>query len=73
MLSYCLKCRKNTENKNPRVEKTKTGRIMLSSNCVVCGSKKSRFIKEQEASVLLTGILSIKSPFEGNPILENII
>ena len=40
MLSYCLKCRKNNENKNSKVVKTKSARIMLSSNCVVCGKKK---------------------------------
>ena len=39
MLSYCLKCRKNAERKNPRVVKTKTGRIMISSNSAVYGSK----------------------------------
>ena len=44
MLSYCLLCTKNTEIKKPKVEKIKNGRIMFSSNCVVCGSKKSRFI-----------------------------
>ena len=38
MLSCCLKCRKNTESENPKVVKTKNGRIMLSSNCTVCGS-----------------------------------
>ena len=43
---------KNTENKNPRVAKTKSRRIMLSSNCLVCGSKKSGFIKEQETKAL---------------------
>ena len=43
MLSYCLKCRKNNENKNPKVVKTKSARIMLSSNCVVCGKKKYIF------------------------------
>ena len=45
MLRYCLKCRKYTEN-TPRVVKPKTGRIMVSSNCTVCGSKKSKYIKE---------------------------
>ena len=40
MLSYCLKCRKNTESKNPKVVKTKNGRIMLLSKCAVCDSKK---------------------------------
>ena len=40
MLSYCLKCRKNTESKNPKVVKTKNGRIMLLLKCAVCDSKK---------------------------------
>ena len=48
MLSYA---KKNTKSKNPRVVKTKNGRKMLSSNCVVCGSIKSRFIKAQEVKV----------------------
>ena len=47
MLSkYCLKCRKNTESKNLKVARTKDGRIMLLSNCVVCDSKKSKFMKQ---------------------------
>ena len=41
MLSYCLKCRKNTESKNSKVVRTKTGRIMLLSRCTVCNSKSS--------------------------------
>ena len=40
MLSYCLNCRKKKESKKPEIEKTKNGRIMLSSNCAVCGRKK---------------------------------
>ena len=50
MLSYCLKCRKNIESKNPKVLRTKNGRMML---CTVCGNKKSRFIKEPAASGML--------------------
>ena len=51
MLSYyCLKCRKNTESKNPKGSRTKNGRIMLLSNFAVCDSKKLKFIKEQEAT-----------------------
>ena len=46
MKSYCLKCRKDTENINPRVLGTSNGEIML-SKCATCGSKKSRFIKNQ--------------------------
>ena len=42
MLSYCLKYRKNTESKNPKVVRTKNGRIILLSKCAVCDSKKSK-------------------------------
>ena len=61
LLYYCLKCRKNTEYKNPKVARTKNGRIMLLSKCVVCDSKNSKFIKKQEASGLLSS-LGIKAP-----------
>ena len=45
MLSYhCLMCRENTESKNLKVPRTKSGRIMLLSNCVACDSKKSNFL-----------------------------
>ena len=54
MLSYYLKCRRNTESKNPKVARIKSGRIMFLSKCVVCNSKNSKFIKEQEASGLLS-------------------
>ena len=49
MKSYCLKCRKNTENINPRVSNTSNGRTMVLSKFAICDSKKSRFIKNQEA------------------------
>ena len=68
MLSYCLECRKNTESKNPKVERTKNGRIMLLSKCAVCDSKKSKFIKRQEASGLLSS-LEIKTPLNKIPLL----
>ena len=54
MLSHCLKCKTDTKCKNPKVSKTSNGRIMLLSKCAVCNSKKSRSIKEQEASRLLS-------------------
>ena len=50
MLSYCLKCRKNTESRYPQVVRTKNGRKWLLSQCEVCYSKKSKFIKEKKAS-----------------------
>ena len=46
MKSYCLKCKKDTGNINPIVSKTSNNRIMILSKCK---SKKSRFIKNQEA------------------------
>ena len=52
MLAYCLKCKKNTKNIDTKMMKTKNGRFMLSSKCAVCGSKKSKFMKEQEAEGL---------------------
>ena len=54
MKSYCLKCRKDTENINSRVSNTSNGRTMILSNCAKCGSKTSRFIKNQEAKELLS-------------------
>ena len=49
-----MKCRKITESKNPKVVKTKNGGKMLSSKYVVCDTKKSKFIKKQEARGLLS-------------------
>ena len=56
MLSYCLKCRKNTESKNSNVVMTNNGRIMLLSQFVVFDSKKSKFAIEQEAGGLLSSL-----------------
>ena len=72
MKSYCLKCRKNTENINPNVSKTSNGRTMVLSKYAICGSKKSRFIKNQEAKELLSN-LGIKAPLNKVPILGDIL
>ena len=53
MKTYCVKCRKNTENLNSKIFKTKNGRLIMQSKCADCGIKKSRFVKEQEAKGLL--------------------
>ena len=68
MLSYCSKCRKNTESKSQKVVKTTNGKIMLWSKCAVCGSKTSRFIKEQGANGLLRS-LWIKTPLSKTPFV----
>ena len=52
MLPYCLKCRKDTESKNLKVVRNKNRKTMLLWKCEVCDGKKSKFIKEQEASGL---------------------
>ena len=72
MLSYCLKCRKNTESKNPKFVRTKNGRIMLLWKCDVCDSKKSKFMKEQEASRLLSS-LAIKTPLRKIPLVDPLL
>ena len=72
MKSYCLKCRKDTENINPRVSKTSNGRTMVLSKCAICGSKKSRFISNQEAKGLLSN-LGIKTPLRKVPTLGDVL
>ena len=72
MKSYCLKCRKDTENINSKVLKTSNGRTMILSKCAICGSKKSRFIKNQEAKGLLSN-LGIRTPLSKVPVLGDIL
>ena len=72
MLSYCLKCRKNTENINPKVSKTTNGKTMVLSKCAIYGSKKSKFIKEQQAKGLLSN-LGIRTPLNKIPLLGDIL
>ena len=72
MLSYCLKCRKNTESKNPQVVKTKNGRIMLLSKCEVYDNKKLKFIEEQKATGLLSS-LGIKTLLNKIPLLFHLL
>ena len=61
MLPYCLKCRKNTKSKSPKVVSTKNGETMLLLKFTMCDDKKSKFVEEQEASGLLSS-LGIKTP-----------
>ena len=71
MKSYCLKCRKNPESINPKVSKTSNGRTKVLSKCAICGSKKSRFIKNQEAKGLLSNV-GVRTPLSKVPILGDI-
>ena len=75
MESYCLKCKKkkkNAENIDPEDSSTGNGRVMMLSKCAICGSKKSRFIKHQEAKGLLSK-LGIITPLSRIPILGDIL
>ena len=68
MLSYCFKCWKHTESKNQKVARAKNGRIMVLSKSAVRGSKKSKFIKEQEATGLFIN-LGIKRALRKIPLV----
>ena len=69
MKSYCLKCKKDTENLDSKIFKTKNNRLIMQSKCSDCGIKKSRFVKEQEAKGLLSN-LGIKTPLSKIPLLN---
>ena len=69
MLSYCLKCKKNTETINPRVLKTSNGKTMILSKCAICGSKK--FIKNLEVSRILSSV-GIRKSLSRIPVLGDI-
>ena len=71
MESYCLKCKKDNKNINPKISSSSNGKAIL-SKCAICRSKKSRFIKNQEAKGLLSN-LAIKTPLRKVPILCDIL
>ena len=72
MKSYCLKYKKDIENIDPQVSSTSNGRVMILWKCAICGCKKSRFIKHQEAKGLLRK-LGIKTPLSKIPILGDVL
>ena len=72
MKSYCLKCRKDIKKIDPKVSNTSNDRKTILSKCAICGSKKSRFIKDQEATGLLSN-LGVKTPLSRVAILGDIL
>ena len=56
MNTYCIKCKKDTENIDPKLVRTKNNRLVMQSKYSVCGIKKSKFLKEQEAKALLNNL-----------------
>ena len=71
MKTYCVKCRRDIENIDPKIVGTKNNRLIMQSKCPACGIKKSRFVKEQEANGLLSN-LGIKTPLSRIP-LSNVL
>ena len=67
--TYCLSCRKYTENIYPKTVRNRQNRLMIQSNCAVCNSKISRFIKEQKAMGILSN-LGIKTSLSKVPLLN---
>ena len=76
MLSYCSKCRKNTQNINLVNARTKNGKTMMLSKYAIYGAKKSKFIKDlknlQESKGLLSN-LGIRTPLSKIPILGDVL
>ena len=70
MERYCLKHKKNTKNINPKIFSSSNGKAMI-SKCAICGSKKSRFIKNQAKG--LSSNLGIRTPLSKLPILGDIL
>ena len=53
---YCLKCKRYTKNINPQVFSTSNDKLMILPKCTICGSKKSKFVKKQEAKEILSSL-----------------
>ena len=67
MESYCLKCKKYTKTTNSQVSSTSNGKLMIISKCAISNSKKSKFIKKQDAKGILSN-LGIKTPLSKIPV-----
>ena len=71
-MTYSLKCKKDTESVYSKMWETKNGGTMLSLKYAVCDSKKSRFVKEQEAKRLLSS-LGLKTSSNKILLLDDIL
>ena len=69
MKTYCVRCKKDTENIDSKMFRTKNNRLIMQSKCPVCRIMKSRLVKEQEAKGLLSN-LGIRTPLSKIPLLN---
>ena len=67
MNTYCLKCKKQTNDLNSKGFITKNKKYVVKSICSICKSKKSKFISKQQAEGFLSDL------FSKIPILNKII
>ena len=71
MGTYCIICKKYSKP-NSSVKRSRQNRLILVLNCVICGRKKSKFIKNQEVSELLIRA-GIRAPLSNTPLIEGIL
>ena len=64
-----MKCRRDTENIDPKMVRTNNSKLFMQSKCPVCKIKKSIYVKEQEVKGLLSN-LGIKTPLSKIPLLN---
>ena len=69
MKTYCIVCKKDTENKNPNVFKAKNGKLILKSTCSMCNNRKLRFISKNKGPGLSSS-LGIRTPLSQIPLLN---
>ena len=72
MLTYCVKCRKKTEDLDSKISKTKNNRLFMQLKCYVCVNEKVRLMKEQEAKGLLSS-LGLKTPLNKIQLLVDFL
>ena len=46
--TYCLSCKKYTKNTNPKIVRNRQNRLMIQSNCAICGSKNLDLLKNKK-------------------------
>ena len=71
-MTYCVKCGQNTENLVSKISESKNNRLIMQSKCAVSGSKKLKFIKQQESKRLLRN-LGLKTPLRKVPLLGDFL
>ena len=67
-ITYCLSCKKDTKNIDPKVVKTKNNRQMILSKCSICNNKKSTFISQGSGLLDSLGLNTPQNSFVKNAL-----